>query len=252
MAAICGALAEEGYRFAPMVVDASLFLPQSRPRRFVIGIHGEAQLPGDLICVGPQLPWHPEAFGVPFDVLDDAARSAWMWVCLPTPPRRPHRLVDVIEDEPTGVQWHSPFETRRLLAMMTPINREKVRVAKLMGKKMIGAIYKRTRPDQSGVKIQRAEVRFDDIAGCLRTPSGGSSRQIILVVEGNNVRSRLLSSREAARLMGIPDSYSLPQRYNDAYHLAGDGVAVPVVRHLSINLLEPILSRIKLCPERAA
>ena len=49
---------------------------------------------------------------------------------------------------------------------------------------MVGAVYRRTRPDENGIKRQRAEVRFDDVAGCLRTPAGGSSRQIILVVEG--------------------------------------------------------------------
>jgi len=51
----------------------------------------------------------------------------------------------------------------------------------------------------------------------------------------------LLAPREAARLMGLPDSYLLPTRYNDAYHLAGDGLAVPVVRYFAAQLLEPIL-----------
>ena len=65
--------------------------------------------------------------------------------------------------------------------------------------------------DEKGKRGQRAEVRFDEISGCLRTPVGGSSRQTILIVEGEKVRSRLLSPREAARLMGLPDSYKLPQ-----------------------------------------
>jgi DNA (cytosine-5)-methyltransferase 1 len=79
------------------------------------------------------------------------------------------------------------------------------------------------------------------VAGCLRTASGGSSRQTIVVVEGARVRTRLLSAREAARLMGLPDSYVLPARYNEAYHLAGDGLAVPVVAFLREHLLEPLL-----------
>lgn len=106
---------------------------------------------------------------------------------------------------------------------------------------MVGAIYKRTRLDENGYKIQRAEVRFDDVAGCLRTPSGGSSRQLILVVEGSKVRSRLISGRETARLMGLPENYELPTNYNEAYHLTGDGVVVPVVRHLAENIFLPIL-----------
>ena len=252
MAAICDALAGEGYRFAPLVIDASYFLPQSRPRLFIVAFSEETDPPANMTCLGPQAPWHPDALGLPYDLLDEKARSSWIWLAPPTPSRRTHRLADLIEDEPSGVSWHSPFETRRLLGMMTPINRQKVTAAQRMGQKMIGAIYKRTRLNESGVKAQRAEVRFDDIAGCLRTPAGGSSRQIIVVVNGKTVRSRLLSPREAARLMGIPDTYELPQRYNDAYHLAGDGVAVPVVRHLKVNLLEPALNKMRSCSEFAA
>ena len=88
--------------------------------------------------------------------------------------------------------------------------------------------------------MQRAEIRFDQVSGCLRTPVGGSSRQLIVVVDGPSVRSRLLSPREAARLMGVPDAYPLPKSYNDAYHVFGDGVAVPVVSWLSENLLAPL------------
>jgi len=106
---------------------------------------------------------------------------------------------------------------------------------------MVGGLYRRTRTDESGAKRQRAEVRFDDVAGCLRTPAGGSSRQSIIVVDGDRVRSRLLSAREAARLMGLDDSYLLPERYNDAYHVCGDGVCVPVVRYVAHTILEPIL-----------
>ncbi len=125
---------------------------------------------------------------------------------------------------------------------MSEVNLAKVAEAKKAGCQIVGGVYRRTRPDESGFKVQRAEVRFDDIAGCLRTPAGGSSRQSILIVDGKKVRSRLLSPREAARLMGLPDEYKLPPRYNDAYHVCGDGVCVPVVRHISEHILEPILA----------
>jgi DNA (cytosine-5)-methyltransferase 1 len=100
--------------------------------------------------------------------------------------------------------------------------------------------------------VQRAEVRFDDVAGCLRTPAGGSSRQLILVVDSNEVKSRLISTRETARLMGLPDDYVLPEKYNEAYHLTGDGVVVPVVRHLAENLLEPLVTQRKQMDRSAA
>ena len=126
--------------------------------------------------------------------------------------------------------------------MMSQINRQKLDEAKSSGRRMVGTVYKRTRIDEVGRKAQRAEIRFDEIAGCLRTPAGGSSRQVIVVVDGDRVRSRLISPRETARLMGLSDDYELPTNYNEAYHLTGDGVVVPVVRHLAAHIFEPLLA----------
>jgi DNA (cytosine-5)-methyltransferase 1 len=131
--------------------------------------------------------------------------------------------------------------TNYILNLMSPLNRKKVSDAIRTGLRVVGAVYRRTRPDENGIKRQRAEVRFDDVAGCLRTPAGGSSRQVILVIEGKTLRSRLLSPREAARLMGLDDNYVLPERYNRAYHVCGDGVCVPVVRYIAEHILEPVL-----------
>jgi DNA (cytosine-5)-methyltransferase 1 len=41
--------------------------------------------------------------------------------------------------------------------------------------------------------------------------------------------------------MGLPEDYILPEKYNEAYHLTGDGVVVPVVRHLAEHILEPLV-----------
>lgn len=161
-------------------------------------------------------------------------------------------LADVIEESPQGVVWYTSAETRRLIAMMSPLNLEKLKAAKRAGRRMVGAVYKRTRMDGQGGKVLRAEVRFDDIAGCLRTPGGGSSRQTIMIVEGDTVRARLLAPREAARLMGLPDWCVLPDNYNEAYQLAGDGVVVPVVRFLAQHLLEPMLAGSQAKRKRAA
>jgi DNA (cytosine-5)-methyltransferase 1 len=125
--------------------------------------------------------------------------------------------------------------------MMAPVHLDKLAAAKRAGKRMVGGLYKRRRDEADGVRRQRAEVRFDDVAGCLRVPSGGSSRQTVVIVEGDLVRSRLLSPREAARLMGLSDDYQLPSNYNDAYELMGDGVVAPVVRYLAQHILEPML-----------
>jgi site-specific DNA-cytosine methylase len=96
--------------------------------------------------------------------------------------------------------------------------------------------------DVSGERTQRLEVRFDGVAGCLRKGStGGSSVQNLMIADGALVRSRRLSAREAARLMGLPDTYKLPSDYLAAYDLMGDGVVVPAVRHLAEHVLKPAL-----------
>ena len=52
--------------------------------------------------------------------------------------------------------------------------------------------------------------------------------------------------------MGLPDSYQLPERYNDAYHVAGDGLVVPLVRHLTKRVFDPMLDARTAWPNPAA
>jgi DNA (cytosine-5)-methyltransferase 1 len=240
--AICEAFCASGYRFGAVVVDAALFVPQSRPRLFVIGVRSDKSVPANLHDSGPTRPWHTTAIKTALMQLRPEERKNWLWWRLPLPLERNNFFSDLIEEQPSEVKWHTSAQTKKLLGMMSDINLAKVASAKLEGRKVVGTIYKRTRRDASGRKIQRAEVRFDEVAGCLRTPAGGSSRQVILVVEAEKVRSRLISARETARLMGLSDDYRLPSNYNEAYHLTGDGVVVPVVRYLAHHILEPLVS----------
>lgn len=241
-AEICSTFQQANYTFGAVVIDAALFVPQSRPRLFVIGVRSDAEIPGTLIAEAPSSVWHSRGLKTAFDNVPAKLRKNWVWWSLPVPAARNSSFADFIEDDPADVDWHTPAETQRLLSMMSDVNRAKLDVAKAAKRRLVGAVYKRTRVDEAGWKVQRAEIRFDDVAGCLRTPAGGSSRQIILLVEGQKVRSRLISGRETARLMGLHDDYQLPLNYNEAYHLTGDGVVVPVVRHLAENLFEPLLS----------
>lgn len=238
--ALVNAMVAAGYRVGAAVIDAVHFVPQSRPRLFIVGIDRDRPVP-DILRGEPTQPWHPDALHRAHGMLSDQAKEAWLWWNLPRPPRRNLRFIDIMEDEPTGVRWHTADETGRILGMMSPINRRKVMIAErassIMGAPVVGGIYRRTREG-----VQRAEVRFDDIAGCLRTPRGGSSRQTIAVIRDGVTRTRLLSPREAARLMGLPDGYRLPENYNEAYHLCGDGVAVPSVRFVAEHVLEPALA----------
>jgi DNA (cytosine-5)-methyltransferase 1 len=239
--AICRTYAEAGYRAGALVINAELFLPQSRPRLFVVGVRGDIAIPEGLLAEGPRPPFHTTSLQRAVERMPEDLRRAHLWWDLPEAAPRRQRLADLMEEAPDSTGWHSAEETARLLGLMSPVNIEKVEAAKRAGRRMVGGVYRRTRRNHNGARVQRAEVRFDDVSGCLRTPAGGSSRQIVLVVDGERVRSRLISARETARLMGLPDAYRLPRGYNEAYHLTGDGVAVDVVRHLARHIFEPIV-----------
>jgi DNA (cytosine-5)-methyltransferase 1 len=238
---ICQSLSQAGYRFGPLVVDASLFVPQSRPRLFIIALRDGMAIPDGLAGSKPSSAWHPAALRRIYAQLEPAEARRWIWWKPRYPRGRIGGLETLLETAPNDVIWHSSQETERLLDMMSDDVREKVRRARCDGTPVIGCAYVRTRPTKGGAKGQRLEVRLDGQAGCLRTPAGGSSRQIILQLDGERIRSRLLSAREAARLMGIPDTYRLPDGYTDACHLVGDGVAVPVVSFLAESIILPTL-----------
>jgi DNA (cytosine-5)-methyltransferase 1 len=237
--AICARFGARGYRVGALVIDAGLFTPQSRPRLFIIGARGLDQTA--LMAAGPQPAFHPPALQRAVEPLPPSVLAHWAWWRLPAPAPRALRLEDLLETELDTAAWSEPAATARLLDLMSPAHRERVEAAKASGRRRVGTVYRRTRTDGAGTKVQRAEVRFDDLAGCLRTPAGGSSRQMLLVIEGEAVRSRLLTPRETARLMGLPDDYRLPTGATAAYHLTGDGVAAPVVAHLARHLFEPLL-----------
>ena len=133
--------------------------------------------------------------------------------------KRNSTFADILEDDPQGVRWHTEAETNRLLGLIEHCpptsQKSKLRSAVRQADWSVAPI-ERTRD------VQRAGIRFDDVAGCLQDALQGlPSRQTIMIVEGASVRSRLLSPREAARLMGLPDDYVLPSNYNEAYHFGG-------------------------------
>ncbi len=240
--ALCAALRDLDYVCGALVIDAARFTAQSRPRLFVIAARADLRIPAQLAGEAQEGAFAPPALLRAHHSMPDDLKRAWRWWRVPAPAQTNARLADVVEDDPSDVRWHEPEETQRLVALMDGANRAKLDAALASGARQVGALFRRTRTDAQGRKVQRAEVRFDGLAGCLRTPGGGSSRQFLLLVEGGRVRSRLASGREAARLMGLPDDYVLPARYSDALHLLGDGVAPPVVRHLAQHVFEPLLA----------
>ena len=238
---LCESLRALGYDPGALTIDAARFTPQSRPRLFVIAPRRGLATISRLTVAKPDPAWATPSLRRAVAAMPAGLREDWRWWALPPAPSTNSRLDDLIEETPVDIDWHTPEETGRLLSLMAPGHLAMVDTMRRSGERRVGAIYRRTRVE-AGRKVQRAEARFDGLAGCLRTPGGGSSRQFIIVIEGARTRTRLLSGREAARLMGLPDDYRLPARYGDAYHLLGDGVVAPVVRHLATHLLAPLVA----------
>jgi len=219
------ALVERGYKVGAMLLDAVRFVPQSRPRIFVVAVKKELDIPIELTSQTPT--WlHPEAVRKAAMGLED-----WVWWHIPEPTARKKSLLDIVEID---AGFAEATADKRNISLISPKHAELLK-ALPKDKVFVAPGYKRTRGGK-----QVLELRFDNIAGCLRTPSGGSSRQLLVIRKEGKLQSRLLTVREAARLMGAPDSYKIPGSYNDGYKAMGDAVAAPVARWLAVKLLLPL------------
>jgi DNA (cytosine-5)-methyltransferase 1 len=213
--ALVRALYEDaGYRFFTVVIDARHFVAQSRARAFVIGVRA--------------------GLDVDVQVLIDKAVAA-----LPPPTTR---LIDILKP----ARCHTPSETAKLISLMQPLHQAKIEEMRRAGRWVARAYKDRQgRFDANGNKIRAIEIRDDEIAGALLTGGGGASVQGFIAVNGAKTLSRKFTPREYAELQGIPSSYVLPDIAGKAYDLVGDGVCVPVIRHLAQYVLEPILAAVR-------
>lgn len=237
-AAIVEAMAASGRSVGAIELCASHFTPQSRPRIFIIAAR---RAPANLIARDPDRVWHSPTMRAAVQRLPDGPRARWVWWQLARPPVRNTSLGDLLlADGAEELNWDDGEKTRHLMGLLAPRSRIEVMDHVRAGARTVGAVFRRTRPGPDGNRQQRCEVRFDGLAGCLRTPRGGSSRQGLLVIEGQRLRSRLLHPRECARLMGVSDAHPLPAQRSAALSLLGDGVAVPVVGWLQERLLAPL------------
>jgi DNA (cytosine-5)-methyltransferase 1 len=213
---------------------------------FIVAHKGK--LPAQVVAGEPDALFHPAGLRTAVENLSDETRMAWVWWRLPHPPKRNAELASLLERDPPEEVWRSAEATEKLIEQMAPLHRERVAAALADKQWRAGAVFRRIR-EEDGQRRQRAEIRYDGMAGCLRTPAGGSSKQLLLVTENGRARLRPLLAREAARLMGCGESYQLPTNETAALKVLGDGVSVPVVRWLGENLLAPLAGG---APARAA
>lgn len=229
------ALNELGYACDVYALDAIRFSPQSRPRIFVIGVQLDKPNKdwGRLLERSPSLSTATlkNAVKVNYDL-------NWHF-CLPAmpPPKRNSGLSLIIEEmDEQDSRWWNQAEVERHLSMMSISHRNTVDKLARQTEISYRTIYRRIRNKQ-----QRAEVRGDDIAGCLRTARGGSSRQIVIAMGLGTIKMRHMTPREYARLQGVPDNYPIPPNNIQALTGFGDAVCVPVITWLAEQLLDPLL-----------
>ena len=242
--AVISALDSLGMRAGAVVVDARHFVPQSRQRVFIVAVSKTVKVADELVREEPHPTWHPDPLVKAVERLSPQCRTQWMWFNLGAAPELKTTLNKIVKDKAVGVEWHSSAETKRLIGMMSETHRQKLLQAKKSGKRVVGTLSLRMRPLNKKT-VQRTEICFRGLAGCLRTPKGGGSRPRIIVVNGPDVRTRLLAPGEAAALMGLKGRYRLPKIYDHAFRVIGDGVAVPVVAFLRGKLFNPLLRSVK-------
>ena len=233
----CLALNDLGYAVDAFIIDAGFFVPQSRQRLFLIGKREKNF--ADHVEETPsfyQSQCRPAALA-DFILMHPDIR--WATRALPTIIKRETTLADILDDLPAkSPHWWSWQRATYLLGQMS--DKHKAIAEKMIaGKKTTyGTVFRRVRNNRC-----MAELRTDGTAGCLRTPRGGSGRQILFAAGNGRFGVRLITPRECARLMGA-DDFKITVPLNQALFGFGDAVCVPVIRWIAENYLTPALKEL--------
>ncbi len=195
--ALCGALAGEGYRFGALVIDAALFVPQSRPRLSIVALHGDCAPSPELTMTEPSPLWHSRALIAAHERLPRGLREKWIWWRLAAPAARNISLADIIDEQPQGVAWRSREETQALLDKMSDVNRAKVEAAKAAGRRMVGTLYRRTRYGADGEKIHRGTQEIINLVRPLGISVEAEIGHIIKSSDASGQRAATVSVEEA-------------------------------------------------------
>ena len=230
-----------GYACDVFMLNARSFVPQSRPRLFMIGIKesgGSGKHDFSPARSEQLMPARLKRLMLENDDIQ------WTRLDIPEPP--PHRNAgfsdEIVEKlSPRDSRWWSEQKVEKHLAMMPTSHLAMVKRMSLLKGERFRTFFRRRR-----VEAQRAEVRSDDIAGCLRTAVGGSGKQFLVAAGNDSIRMRTLTAREYARLQGVPDSFPIvADSERQALNAFGDAVCVPVVSWLTEEILQPLTHRIR-------
>ena len=240
---------ELGYFVDIIELDAIDFTPQSRPRVFIIAVEGKLANQSMKIKNGLDLfdSWWADFEKFPYLRSDNIKKIIlsnedlnWALIDINMPIKSSSRLSDIIETEipDDSDLWWNDIRQDHLLDQMSDNHKSSLFKMIEGSDYSYGTVYRRTRKGKP-----MAEFRTDGYAGCLRTPRGGSSKQIVIRAGKGNWKVRLLTSREYARLQGVRDCFRLPENANKGYFAMGDAVSVPVINYIAENVLNYLYSR---------
>jgi DNA (cytosine-5)-methyltransferase 1 len=217
-----------GYSCDVFLMDASWFVPQSRPRLFVVG----TTKPEGLTIDWSPSPLRPEWL---LRFMSQHSDLGWCNMAPPAPVPSRKTLRSIVERlRSADPRWWDDERAERFLQSLSPLQAMRLQTMEQARQKTWATAYRRTRRGRAVW-----EIRSDDLSGCLRTPRGGSSRQALVEAGRGQWRVRWMTPREYARLQGA-DGYELAGvTDNQAMFGFGDAVCVPAVMWVARHCLRP-------------
>ncbi|GII63497.1 DNA (cytosine-5-)-methyltransferase [Sphaerisporangium krabiense] len=221
-------LGDLGYWVDVLTLDARSWVPQSRPRLFLV-----ASLKKAIQEVERDYTLRPHWLDHVFDDSNLRTQRAF----IPSPPlHKTTGWTELVEEIPIENKiWWNEERTAKFIEQLSEIQLKRVSSLQETGLIHYRTAYRRTRDGKPAW-----EIRADDIAGCLRTARGGSSKQAVVRMERGTLHVRWMTRLEYARLMGAGE-YTVPERDSQAVMGFGDAVCVDAVEWLAKNYLEPLL-----------
>lgn len=222
-----------GYAVDAITLDARRFVPQSRPRLFLVGAKNPIDGGEQDTCLRPDwLSWlhkDPEVrtFMMPLPEAPDLLSQGLT-----------HEIEAMPESDP---RWWNDDKVALFKESMAVVQRERLEHFVALNSITARTAYRRTR---NGIPVW--EMRAEDISGCLRTPRGGSSKQAVVIMGQGSLKIRWMTGLEYSRLMGA-GWYTLENlRDSQIQYGFGDAVAVPVVGWVAKHMILPHLEAAKI------
>ncbi len=230
--AATGAINDLGYSVDVLMLDARRFVPQSRPRLFIVGARNPGTPESEVALADDEL--RPQALNRIFE--DPELRTHTRR--LPAPPPLMEAglslLVERLDD--SDPRWWDETRTAAFVQSLSPRQHARMEALRKHYAVNYRTAYRRTR---DGKAVW--EIRPDDLSGCLRTARGGSSKQALVEIGRGAIRVRWMTELEYTRLMGAGDYQLEGIRRNQALFGFGDAVCVPAVSWLAQHYLVPLI-----------